>query len=59
MRQEMKPEPRDVPEMLHSLLPYKYLKKDKRNANLAVGNVCLINQDDAVHGPTSCASAEE
>ena len=33
-----------------SLLPYKRLKKDKTHANLAVGDVCLFNQDNDVCG---------
>ena len=33
-----------------SLLPYNRLKKDKRHANIEVGYVCLLMQDNCVRG---------
>ena len=36
-----------------SLLPYNHLKKDKRHANIEVGDVCLLNQDNNVCGTRS------
>ena len=50
VRQEMKLEPHDDPEMPRSLLPCKRMKKDKRHTNLTVGDICLINQDDSAYG---------
>ena len=50
VRQEMKLEPHDYPEMLCSLPPCKRLKQEKRHTNLSVGDICLINQDGAAYG---------
>ena len=44
-RQEMKPEPRDDPGMLHNLIPCKPLKTDRRYASLTMGDNCLFSQD--------------
>ena len=33
-----------------SLLPYSHLKKDRRHANIEVGDVCLLNYDNMVFG---------